>query len=75
MKKVITIHNMHCDHCKAKVENALNAIPGVNARVNIAKKEASVTLAADVPDETLMQTIKKLGYEPVDIREKKGLFS
>jgi len=74
MKKVMTIHNMNCGHCKAKVENALNDIPGVIAKVDLGKKEAMVTLSADVSDELLMKTVRDIGYDPISIREKKGLF-
>lgn len=74
MKKVMTINNMNCGHCKAKVENALNGIPGVAAKVDLDKKEATITLSADVSDELLMKTVKDIGYVPVAIRDKKGLF-
>ena len=74
MKKVMTINNMNCGHCKAKVENALNDIPGVIAKVDLDKKEAVITLSADVSDELLMKTLRHIGQVPVAVRDKKGLF-
>lgn len=75
MKKVITVEGMHCEHCSARVEQALNALNGVSAKVNLKKKTATVDLSGDVSDQTLMNAVKDAGYEPVSIREKKGLFS
>ena len=75
MKKVILINGMQCEHCKARVEKALNAIDGVNAKVDLKKKTATVDLKADVDDETLKKTVSEAGYEAVSVTEKKGMFS
>jgi len=75
MKKEITINGMSCGHCQARVEKALNAIPGVEAKVDLKKKTATVSLSADVADEVLMGAVREVGYDPVAIKEKKGLFS
>ena len=74
MKKIITINGMSCAHCQARVEAALNAIEGVEAKVDLNKKIAVVTLASDVSDEVLMNAVKEAGYEPVSVEVKKGLF-
>ena len=65
--KVIRIEGMSCGHCSARVEKALNALPGVNAQVNLEAKEATVTLSAAVDDQTLRQAIEDAGYEVVAI--------
>lgn len=75
MKKVITVEGMHCAHCSAHVEQVLNALDGVKAKVDLKKKAATVELSADVSDEILMGAVKDAGYEPVSVQEKKGLFS
>ena len=75
MKKEIAINGMSCGHCQARVEKALNAIPGVEAKVDLKKKIAVVTLANDVADEVLMNAVQAAGYEPVSVKEKKGLFA
>lgn len=75
MKKVITVNGMSCQHCQASVEKTLSAVPGVESvKANLAKKIATVTLAFDVADDTLMNAVRDAGFEPVSVTEKKGLF-
>ena len=74
MKKVIQINGMSCEHCKARVEKALNAIEGVEAKVDLKQKNATVTLKTDVSDEVLKNAVNEAGYEAVSVEEKKGLF-
>jgi copper chaperone len=74
MKKIIKIEGMSCGHCQAKVESALNAITGVDAKVDLKKKAATVSLTADVNDSVFKNAITEAGFEVVSIEEKKGLF-
>lgn len=74
MKKIIEINGMSCGHCSSKVEKALNALDGVNAKINLKKKTATVTLIEDVDNSILSNTIEKAGYEVVSIKDKKGIF-
>lgn len=74
MKKIMEINGMHCPKCCARAENALNAIEGVSAKVNLAKKNAVITLKADVSDEALKNAVTALGFEVGAITEKKGIF-
>ncbi len=62
---VINLGGMSCAACAAKVEKALNGIPGVRtAAVNFASEKATVAYR---PDETgvadMVRTIEGLGYE------------
>jgi len=75
MKKIIKINGMSCMHCQARVEKALNALEGVQAKVDLGKKQAEVTLSEDIPDDILMNTVNQAGYEAVSVSVKKGLFS
>lgn len=75
MKKVITINGMSCEHCKARVEKALNAIDGVEAKVDLKKNNATVSLTTEVSDEVLKNAVNEAGYEAVSVEEKKGLFN
>lgn len=75
MKKIIEINGMSCGHCQARVEQALNAIAGVEAKVELKKNRAVVNLKSEVSDETLKGVVTEAGYEVVSISEKKGLFS
>jgi len=74
MKKVIEIEGMTCGHCQARVEKVLNEIEGVQAKVDLKKKQAVVNITADVEDVTLKEVITEAGYEVKSITEKKGLF-
>ncbi|WMJ82553.1 heavy metal translocating P-type ATPase [Oscillospiraceae bacterium LTW-04] len=75
MKKIITVNGMSCQHCQASVEKALSAVEGVaSAKVDLAKKTATVTLASEVADDALMKAVSEAGFEPVSVTEKKGLF-
>lgn len=74
MKKLITIEGMHCEHCQGRAEKALNAMEGVQAKVNLKNKQATVTLNRDIPDEEFAKVIEEAGYQMVSIKEKKGLF-
>lgn len=63
MNKTILIEGMMCGHCKAHVEKALNALPGVTAVVDLDNKCAQVTLAQPVEDAVLTQAVTDAGYE------------
>lgn len=75
MKKIIEINGMTCGHCQARVEKVLNAIEGVDAKVDLKKKRAVVTLSTSVEDQTLNNAVTEAGYEVISISEKKGLFA
>ncbi len=71
MKKVIAIEGMSCEHCKARVEKALNAIAGVSATVDLAKKIATVTLTEKVDDHELTNAVTDAGYDVAAITDEK----
>jgi P-type Cu+ transporter len=71
MQKVISIKGMTCEHCQARVEKALNAVPGVKAKVDLKKKNATVELKADVDDQILKKAVTDAGYEVLAVSEKK----
>ena len=68
MKKIMKIEGMSCGHCTARVEKALNAIPGVSASVSLEDKSATVSLSGDVTDDTLRSVVIDAGYEVVSIQ-------
>lgn len=63
MEKKMIIEGMMCQHCSGRVEKALNAIDGVNAKVDLEGKCAYVTLNSDVDDKTLTDAVTEAGYE------------
>lgn len=75
MKKIIGIEGMNCEHCKVSVEKSLNALSGVaNAKVDLNKKNAVVTLETEVNDQALKDAVTAAGFTPTEITLKKGLF-
>lgn len=67
MQKIIHINGMSCPHCSNHVQQALNAIGGVEAVVELENKLARVTLTSAVSDDTLKQAVVDAGYEVVTI--------
>ncbi len=75
MKKIVKVDGMNCSHCQAKVESALSALDGVSeAKVNLKKKIAVVTLEKEVNDDTLLKAVNDAGFTGVSVEVKKGLF-
>ena len=68
-KKSVIIEGMTCDHCKNWVEKSINEIDGAAAQVNLKKKEAVVSLAAEVSDEQIRTAVEKAGYKVVKITD------
>ena len=67
MTKTMHIEGMACGHCSARVEQALNALDGVSASVNLETKTASLTLDKPVDDAMLTQVVTDAGYTVVSI--------
>lgn len=65
--KTMHIEGMHCNHCKANVEKALNAITGVEAAVDLDKKTAQLKLTKAVGDDKLKTVVEDLGFEVTGI--------
>lgn len=67
-RKTMVIEGMTCDHCKNRVERALNEMNGVAGKVNLSKKQALVSMEREVSDEELRAVVEKAGYKVVEIR-------
>lgn len=70
MKKQLSIEGMSCMHCQKHVQDALNAIDGVQAEVDLKNAVAEVRLTNEVSDETLKQAVADAGYTVTAIEEK-----
>ena len=68
MNKTMKIEGMMCTHCSGRVEKALNAIPGVQATVNLEEKTAQITCGPEVSDEALTKAVVDAGYEVVELK-------
>lgn len=64
-KMKLSIKGMTCGHCQARVEKALNAIDGVEARVDLEKAIATVTLTKEIDPQTLIDAVTEAGYEAI----------
>lgn len=60
--KTIYIEGMHCGNCSARVQNALNSLENVNAKVDLKKQKAVVKLGREVTDNELIRCVEKAGY-------------
>lgn len=70
MNKIVFVDGMHCAHCAAFVEKALEAVDGVKAAsVDLAGKKASVTLEKAVSDDTLSKAVSEAGFAVVGIKD------
>jgi Cu+-exporting ATPase len=58
----LPISGMHCASCAARLESALNALPGVAANVNFASEKASVALDENAEDVDVVAAIEKTGF-------------
>ena len=65
MEKIILIEGMMCQHCRAHVDKALNAIPGATATVDLDSKTAVVT--GDVADDAIRAAVEEAGYQVASI--------
>ena len=65
MTKTVIIEGMMCQNCVKHATNALNALPGVTATVDLDTKSATVT--GDVTDEAIRKAIADAGYEVTSI--------
>ena len=60
---------MHCSACVNKIEKALTGLDGVlSAKVDLSSKSATITGNAQL--ETVIESVKDVGYEPYLIEEK-----
>ncbi|HHX00527.1 MAG TPA: heavy-metal-associated domain-containing protein [Acholeplasmataceae bacterium] len=68
MDKTLYIEGMNCNHCKMRVEKALNKLDGVTAEVDLDNKLAKVTLSKEYDDKALINAVEDVGYDVVDIK-------
>ena len=58
----LRISGMTCDHCARTIEKALNALPGVKAKVSYSDKTAWVEARGDLKTDLLLKAVKSKGY-------------
>ena len=65
--KTVKVEGMMCAHCVAHVKEALEAIPGVRADVDLDSGTAKVESDSPVADEALTQAVVGAGYQVTGI--------
>lgn len=65
-QKTFKVDNMHCDHCKNRVEEVVNDIKGVAGKVDLKKGELTVFYAVDISDDVIKSKIIKAGYTIIE---------
>lgn len=58
----LKVEGMTCPNCAIKVENALNSLAGVWAKVDLAKATATVRMKKEISPEELTAAIAQAGY-------------
>lgn len=61
----IGIKGMHCENCSRRVQNALNSIDGINAKVKLSREVAIIKLGKEIDNKMIEKTITDLGYEVI----------
>ncbi len=64
-EKTFKVDGMHCEHCKSRVEQAVNDIPGVIGKVDLEKGELAVRYTAEVADDVIKSAIANAGFTVV----------
>jgi copper chaperone len=64
----LSVPEIHCEHCKASLEGAVGAVPGVDS-VEVSVSEATVSVSYDagtVEESDIRKTIEEQGYAVAD---------
>ncbi|MBQ9197971.1 MAG: heavy-metal-associated domain-containing protein [Clostridia bacterium] len=62
----LTIGGMTCENCAVKVENALNALDGVWAKVDIGSHTARIRSKIPPEEQKIRQAVVRAGYVPME---------
>lgn len=68
MEKVLSVPEVHCDHCISSIEGALDALEGVEeARVDLGERKVTVRFDENnVAMEAIVGAIEDQGYDVGD---------
>jgi len=68
LEKTLKIKGMSCGYCSARVEKVLNAIDGVEAKVDLENNSAKLMLSRDISDEVIKKAVDDIGYEVLEVQ-------
>lgn len=64
IKKTIQVDGMSCEHCAARVKDALEAIEQIkSATVNLKKKEVKIKMNEEVSQDVIVKAVADAGYQ------------
>ena len=66
-QKTFRVEGMHCEKCKARVEEIVNDIKGVAGKADLKKGELTVSYSEEVSDELIKARIERAGYTVTEI--------
>lgn len=70
MKVIMTVEGMTCNHCKMRVEKALQGLEGVQAvEVDLATKAVSVETQAQIDPSVLKEVVEDAGYDVIHVKK------
>lgn len=64
----LAVTGMHCEHCVRHVTEALNAVKGVKAKVDLASGRAVVACPEDTPAEALVKAVEAVGFGASEVQ-------
>ena len=67
-KATLTIDGMTCSNCSRRVENALNSLDGVWAKVDLGERKADVRLKQAPDNDALRHAVQDVGYTVLSIQ-------
>lgn len=67
-KKTFVVEGMTCEHCKNRVESAIDAMDGAAGKVNLRKKELLVSMEKEISEEKICAAVEKAGYQVQGIK-------
>ena len=62
-ERTFRVEGMHCEHCKTRVEEAVNDIHGAAGRADWKKGLLTVQYSEPVEDEQMKRKVEKAGYQ------------
>jgi len=65
----IEIEGMHCDHCSTRIQNELNRLDGISAKVSHTRKNAVVLCSREISPDRLKECIENLSYTVTGIKK------
>ena len=68
MTKTISIEGMHCQHCVAAVNEALQAVPGVISVAVSLESNNAVVEGAGLDDAALKAAVEDTGFDVIAVK-------